>query len=462
MKHINKMKHIITILLATLISVVAFSQTRTIMGMVHDEDGEPVPGVTISAEGTQTTAVTGDNGRFEIAVPFSIRYLKATCQNYLETSSEIEGGFMVITIKIDPAARVAMGNVLKKYEGIVKDEEGEPIAGVKVSVGAVSAITESNGRFSIEGPSDAREINASGKFLLPATVALDGSSFIIIVMYPDTYAIQYQDVIEAQRKKAVEDSLRMVEETKRIERERFVADSLKEIQLAEARRIKEIRDSIRAAQIAETMRLQAIADSLQAARKDSLHQARMRKIARNDSLYRNHGVFVSLEAGYNMQRSVAGEVIYENYGYRSYGDVTPLEFDFLLGCRFCNALALSVGSGILYDWVNLAAYGDKFSSVAYGNVTNYNSIDIPVFLNLKWFMSRSKVQPMLSVSGGLYLFSHTTLANAGFGLNIRVSHGSNMYILGTAGYTPWPYFVEHSPLTYTTPLTLGVKAGLAF
>ena len=62
-------KYIITIVLATALSCIANAQTRTIMGMVHDEDGEPVPGATISADGVQTTAISGDNGRFEIALP---------------------------------------------------------------------------------------------------------------------------------------------------------------------------------------------------------------------------------------------------------------------------------------------------------------------------------------------------------------------------------------------------------
>ena len=218
-------------------------------------------------------------------------------------------------------------------------------------------------------------------------------------------------------------------------------------------------DSLRVAQAA---REKAIKDSLATARRDSLRLRRRTAIARNDSLYRNHGLMVSLEVGYNYQLVEPGEVIYQNYGYKTYGNTVPVEVDLLMGCRFCSAIAISLGGGLLYEVENLAAYGDVFSSDAYGVVNNYSNIDIPVFLNFKWFMSRTKVQPVLSMSGGLYLFSNTMLANAGFGLNIRASRGTNFYILGTAGLTPWPHFVDQSPLIYESPLTAGVKMGLAF
>lgn len=465
------MKHILTLLLAVSLSIIASAQTRIIMGLVHDEDGEPVSGVTISADGVQTTVVSGQNGRFEIALPYSCRVLKSSHESYLDASAEIESSFVVITVKKDPNSVSAGQSGTKTYSGIVKDEEGEPISGAKVTIEgtAISTVTGSNGRFSIEGPSNAELISASGNFLIPRAVPIDGESFITIVLSPDTYAIQNQDRINAQKQKAAADSLKAAEaaqqkalKAQQKERDRFVADSLKAVKLAEEARAIATQDSIRTILKAEELRNKVIADSIKTARRDSLRLIRKKAIARNDSLYRNHGFLVSVELSYNTQPTASGEVIYENYGYMTYDDMVPVELNLLMGARLGNAFALSAGTGLLYEMVNLAAIGDSFSSDAYGMVSNYTNIDIPVFLNLKWFMSRSKVQPLLSLSGGLYLLSDTTFYNGGLGLNIRVSHGSNLYILGTAGVTPWPHFTDQSPLVYDSPITAGVKLGLAF
>ena len=466
------MKHIISFLFAIALTSIAGAQTlRQITGQVRDEEGEPIPEVTISADGVKTTAVSAENGRFEITIPFSSRTLTAKHSKYYETTVEIEGRFVVITMVKNPEIAVVEKPAVVNYKGVVKDEEGEPVSGVKIKIDGTekTAVTGKNGRFSIDGPANATTITASGDFLVTQTVELDGSSFIIINMATDNDAINNQDVIEAKRQRELEDSLRIAERAKQRalkeqeqEKARMVADSIRAARQAEMERELAIQDSIRTAKRAEEARLRAVADSLKAARKDSLRTIRKNAIARNDSLYRNHGFIMSVELSYNKQLAENGEVIYENYGYRSYDDLTPVEFDVLLGYRFSNAIAISVGTGLLYEMVNLAAYGDVFSKVAYGTVTNFSNIDIPAFLNFKWFMSRSKVQPMLSLSGGLYLISKTQMANAGLGFNIRVSRGSNLYVMGTAGFTPWPKFMDHSPLTYDTPVTAGVKLGLAF
>ncbi|MBC8034491.1 MAG: carboxypeptidase-like regulatory domain-containing protein, partial [Chitinophagaceae bacterium] len=46
----------------------AFSQTRQITGTVNDENGAPLPSVSVVQKGTTNGTVTGESGTFVIAV----------------------------------------------------------------------------------------------------------------------------------------------------------------------------------------------------------------------------------------------------------------------------------------------------------------------------------------------------------------------------------------------------------
>jgi iron complex outermembrane receptor protein len=49
-----------------MMSVVAFAQKGSIKGKVLDETGQPMPGVTVSIEGTTVGATTDENGVYTI------------------------------------------------------------------------------------------------------------------------------------------------------------------------------------------------------------------------------------------------------------------------------------------------------------------------------------------------------------------------------------------------------------
>ena len=61
-------KHTIITLFAVLLCVGAAAQTKTVKGVVYEEEtGEPMPGATVSLEGTKTGAVTGLDGTFTLS-----------------------------------------------------------------------------------------------------------------------------------------------------------------------------------------------------------------------------------------------------------------------------------------------------------------------------------------------------------------------------------------------------------
>ena len=138
-----------------------------------------------------------------------------------------------------------------------------------------------------------------------------------------------------------------------------------------------------------------------------------------------------------------GDVIYKNLGLREYGSFHPIEATYTIGYRFCNWVSLGLGAGVSYNLVNLCTYGDVFDPM-YEGADKFTPINIPIFLNTKFYISRGKCQPMLSVSGGVYAPNLELLADVGVGCNLRLSKRGNMYFLASLRTTPYGFFVEKS------------------
>ena len=64
-----KEKRLLSLLLAVMLSIVAFAQNQTFTGTVVDANGEPVIGATIVQKGTSNTTVTDIDGNFSINAP---------------------------------------------------------------------------------------------------------------------------------------------------------------------------------------------------------------------------------------------------------------------------------------------------------------------------------------------------------------------------------------------------------
>lgn len=133
-----------------------------------------------------------------------------------------------------------------------------------------------------------------------------------------------------------------------------------------------------------------------------------------------------------------------------------------IGYRINYLFAVSAGAGVLYDVRNISIKNDSFASGYYPDF-KLKQIDVPAFVKADLFMARGKVQPLLSVSGGLYVLSMTPLVDGGLGCSVRVSKSTAINILASVRTTPWPYFYEHSKSAgYKMALTPGVKLGISF
>lgn len=115
---------LISVLLSLMVCIAAFSQTKTVSGVVLDgSDGTPVPGasvVTVGSDGKNLTGVSSDiNGKFSINVPGLAKTLSISFLGYKTENVNIDGR-KEYNIKIYPEAET-MDAVVVTAMGITRE-----------------------------------------------------------------------------------------------------------------------------------------------------------------------------------------------------------------------------------------------------------------------------------------------------------------------------------------------------
>ncbi|MCJ8211258.1 SusC/RagA family TonB-linked outer membrane protein [Mucilaginibacter sp. RS28] len=91
-KHLRK--HLLWVLML-LVGQLAYSQTRTVTGTVTaQDDGLPIPGVSVSAKGTRVGTQTGGDGRFSLKVPSGVNSLVFSFIGYTTVEVPINGSIV--------------------------------------------------------------------------------------------------------------------------------------------------------------------------------------------------------------------------------------------------------------------------------------------------------------------------------------------------------------------------------
>lgn len=369
--------------------------------------------------------------------------------------------FLVVVSVLFSFVASAQNN--RVVRGVVFDDTRKPMEGVVILADMSGEKTETlkDGTFQISIPQFSKKITASLDGFISHSLEVDGSYLVFTLKVDKDYAKR----LAAQRQlreKEVADSLALVKKKmQKAEKERLAADVVreKELQRAETerrnierRRAEFVKDSI--ADL-EAKRISAVKKS---ARKDA--------IAEYDRKYRNHGLVNSFELSYGYQLYV-WSAVFQNSGKRKYGDLTPLQATWSIGYSFGYIGSLSVGAGILYNVRTPLVIGDSLIP-EYGDFKEHR-LDVPVFLNGKIYMTRTRIQPMLSVSGGIYAISRVPLADIGLGANFRAGKRCSAYLLANFDFTPWPLFqttgkvkIVAASVRYVYAPTVGVKAGFTF
>ena len=420
------MKRWFLVVVSVLFSFVASAQNnRVVRGVVFDDTRKPMAGVVILADMSGEKTETLRDGTFQISIPQFSKKITASLDGFISHSLEVDGSYLVFTLKVDKdyAKRLAAQRQLREKE----------IADSLALVKKARQLRE-------------KEIADS----------------LALVKKKMRKAEKERLEANSVRQKAVSDSLAQATKTARkAEKEHLAADVVRE---KESQRTETERRNIerRRAEFAKDSIADLEAKRISAVKKS----ARKNAIAEYDRKYRNHGLVNSFELSYGYQLYV-WSAVFQNSGKRKYGDLTPLQATWSIGYSFGYIGSLSVGAGILYNVRTPLVIGDSLIP-EYGDFKEHR-LDVPVFLNGKIYMTRTGIQPMLSVSGGIYAISRVPLADIGLGVNFRAGNRCSAYLLANFDFTPWPLFqtagkaeIVAASVRYIYAPTVGVKAGFTF
>lgn len=336
--------------------------------------------------------------------------------------------------------------------GVVFDENDSPMAGVMVGAkgGSEGVVTGPDGQFKLTVSAYTKYLTAQAEGYFTQSAEIDGSYIVFRMRINRKYAEQKAAAEEAAAKAKAEAA---AEEQARIEAEKKAA--------AEAAAAK--------AKAEEQARLAA--EKASSAVSESKNEDKPSKATETGD--RVSGLINKIELNYGIGLGGVEDVVFQNYGYRQFKSLNPVEARYSIGYRFNDYFSLSAGAGFLYETKSLAAVGDIFDEDIYGANVNdeYSSFSVPVFLNTDIFLTKTKCQPMLSFSGGVYLSSPFSdmsrglsyLADGGIGCNYRFDGKRSFYVLASAGLIPQHRFVENIPGgTYmkSSQVSIRIKVGL--
>lgn len=122
-------------------------------GIVKDKDGKPVAGATVKSLGTETTATTGEDGRFQfqsVTLPGNLVYA------FKGDEVSLNG----VELKGPSEIEVTIDGKAATIQGVLVDEAGKPMTGVEVTLDGIlgrtpvahqDATSDEKGAFRFEG-----------------------------------------------------------------------------------------------------------------------------------------------------------------------------------------------------------------------------------------------------------------------------------------------------------------------
>jgi Ca-activated chloride channel homolog len=146
------MKKILLFIAPVLLIMLAFRPVKslTVSGIVSDETGSPLPGVSISVKGTRTGVSTSSNGTYKIIVPNSNDVLVFSGAGLITKEEKIAGRSIInVTLKLNIAAttEVVVTAVGQKRQNITLRGMNSPVSG---TISGLKISGDMNGYYNID------------------------------------------------------------------------------------------------------------------------------------------------------------------------------------------------------------------------------------------------------------------------------------------------------------------------
>ena len=311
----------------------------------------------------------------------------------------------ILTLILSLVTLCSYGQSGRLIYGCVYGERKMPLQGAKITTphGELICTTDQNGQFNAQSSTYIKEIVVLHDDYQTKYVKVDGSYLIIKMRAAtQTHTETTDNVVDAEEE--VQTTNLIAEHEARIANERRAA--------AEEEAAK-----IRAEKIAKLEAERAAAKE-EAQKIKEERKAEMAAINKEISGWQNM-IAVSI------------------YGLRSHS--TSVSIGYIGGKRFSNALFLGFGIGATFNNYFAPDSGVGYENFATNLTLPLNKLSIPVYINLKLYLSRTKCQPYLSLSTGLNMSRKRTIT-ATESNNLYNSIQTNDISYGTMQYFITPSF----------------------
>ncbi len=140
------MKRLLLILLFVTAATTLIAQTRTVRGMVRDENGQPLAGVKIEPINQSRHCTTQQNGYFSIKVDIHTSQIVASYNGYESQILDIDSSFLIFNLvavrELSPYAETTKEEVVSPAETTTKETVSSAYRSVDTSSNRNNSTTE--------------------------------------------------------------------------------------------------------------------------------------------------------------------------------------------------------------------------------------------------------------------------------------------------------------------------------
>lgn len=178
----------------------------TLIGVVTDQlTGAPLADVTIVAtgsDGREVTAVTGPDGKYQLAdVP-------------LDATLSLDGGdYGTLEEAIGTRIEADFSLRMTLLTGVVTDAKGDPLQGAIISAGDAQGVSRKDGTFRLTGVSDGASVKVTAPGYLDATTSLPAERRIEVALEPIEIRAIYANGYTLSDPDKAERLIQMVDDT---------------------------------------------------------------------------------------------------------------------------------------------------------------------------------------------------------------------------------------------------------
>ena len=497
------MKRIVFLLLCGMLPfMVAAQATRPVRGVVFNAQGVPMPGVTLTAVGSQGTATSANDGTFEMMVSPYTKFIEASMEGFISAQAEVDGSYLVFKLAVD-----------KKYlENKAKAEEATRLEAEAKAKAEEEARLAEERRIASEKAAaekaEAARIAAEEKKRLEEEKRIAAEKAAAEKAEAARLAAEEKARLAEEKRiaaeKAAAEKARIAEE-KRLAAEKAAAEKAEAARLAaEEKRLREeaarLAAEKAAAERAERERLamaeqnrlaqQTAAETARLAELDNAREAEAKRIAAEKAAAAKQMKLEAREAKAKPWKEAKLK------GYRSQVEAAfAIDFDlmpsyhvhYIGGYQINNKVYIGLGTGVYIDGDDERNESELVGANATNEVVSHggeylhlNLLNVPLFAYFRANFVNRRCSPFFALSAGYRLSLNRRLdmpfgnsvvyGTSGFfatpqlGVDFRMNKKSSVYLSAGFNIEQKPFMTEYSATSvkYQQKMMCGIKLTLGF